>query len=213
MNMGSIRTFIAWIRYLLSLDQQARFKLKNWSSRLFEAPAPHFVKLGVLTASQEVGAWVETGTYMGGTTQYLGNGNSKVYSIEPSTDLANRAKNLFKDNKNISIINNLSEKCLKNVLEQIVDDGIMNISFYLDGHYSGSGTFHGPVATPIVKELEIISDFMDNFFSVNIFIDDFRLFVDQSTDYPSASFLSNWADSHDATWTVKHDIFIVRKRS
>lgn len=87
--MGQIRNFIALIRYLLSLDKQARFELKNWISRLFEAPAPHFVKLGVLTAGQEVGAWVETGTYMGATTQYLGSGDSKVYSIEPSTNLAN----------------------------------------------------------------------------------------------------------------------------
>jgi hypothetical protein len=94
---------------------------------------------------------------------------------------------------------------------QILDDGITTINFWLDGHYSGSGTYRGPVTTPIVKELEIISDFMDNFFSVNIFIDDFRLFVNQSTDYPTNSFLSNWADSHNATWTVQHDIFIVRK--
>ena len=209
--MGQIRTFIALIRYLLRLDQQARFELKNWSSRIFEDPAPHFVKLGVLTAGEEVGAWVETGTYKGATTQYLGSGNSKVYSIEPSTNLANRAKELFKDNKNILIINDSSENCLRSVVAQILDDGITTINFWLDGHYSGSDTYRSPVATPIVKELEIISDFMDNFFSVKIFIDDFRLFVNQSTDYPTTSFLTNWADIHNATWTVQHDILTIRK--
>lgn len=98
-------------------------------------------------------------------------------------------------------------------MAQILDSGTTTINFWLDGHYSEGITHRGPVDTPIIKELEIISDFMDKFFSVNIFIDDFRLFVNQSTDYPSAFFLCNWADIHDATWTVKHDIFIVRKKS
>lgn len=57
---------------------------KEWEQRGFTAPSPHLIKQAVVLRNGIPGAtWVETGTYMGQTTELLSRHGSKVYSIEP----------------------------------------------------------------------------------------------------------------------------------
>ena len=195
----------------MRLNRGMRNELLNWSDRFYDSPAPQFVKMRILKSGNKPEVWIETGTYYGQTTESLAANGSMVYSIEPSRALANDAAIRFSEDKNIEIINDLSEAILENLLKKIALDGKSTVSFWLDGHYSEGITHLGPLETPIEKELQIISKFMNSFKAVSIYIDDFRCFVGMRPDYPSPSFLSLWAESHNASWDVRHDIFIISK--
>ena len=164
----------------------------------------------ILETAKNVDVWVETGTYMGQTTEQLSRNTSRVISIEPSRELAKRAAELFAHNQNVRIVNGLSENELPTILEDLPSESL-NVAFWLDGHYSEGPTHLGPVETPIVEELRVIAAQLQKFREVVVFIDDFRCFVNKQTDYPSTSFLSAWADSNGLSWSVEHDIFIARK--
>jgi hypothetical protein len=166
--------------------------------------------MSILETVKNVDVWVETGTYMGQTTEVLARNTSRVISIEPSPELAKKAKMLFAQNLNVQIVNGLSENELPSILETLPSDSL-SIAFWLDGHYSEGPTHLGPIETPIVQELRIIEAHLQNFLEVTIFIDDFRCFVNRQTDYPQTSFLSTWADGNGMSWSVEHDIFIARK--
>jgi hypothetical protein len=206
--------FIFLAKFLLAfwrLGRSNRTELINWNNRLFESPAPQFIKMQILASGDSPEVWIETGTYTGQTTKTLSASGSVVYSIEPSGELAEAASLKFENDKNVTIINDLSENILEELLENIVLDGKSTVSFWLDGHYSEGVTHRGPMETPIKKELEIISNFMNRFDSLTIYIDDFRCFVARMPDYPTPHFLSQWAESQTASWDVRHDIFIISK--
>ena len=197
----------------LRLDKSVQIELLNWYDRDFDNPVPHHLKMRILSSGQIPDVWVETGTYMGQTTKFLAESGAFVFSVEPSPTLAKLAQKKFSGIGNIEIINQLSENAMYDVLTRVLIDQKESVSFWLDGHFSEGVTHLGPVETPIKRELEIISAFMDRFNRVDIYIDDFRCFVRQMPDYPSPHYLSSWAESHQASWDVQHDIFIIRKEA
>lgn len=198
------------ILFFFKLSSSNKLEFFGWLRRSFENPVPHFLKMKVLCSAIETEVWIETGTYLGQTTEFLGKTGLQVISIEPSRELANSAiKNLTKY-PNIKVVNALSEDVLGDLITSLPQH-INNIAFWLDGHYSEGSTHLGPIETPIRKELELIEGNIQRFSEVTIFIDDFRCFVEGNTDYPSPSYLSDWADKNEMTWEVKHDIFIIRK--
>lgn len=88
-----------------------------------------------------------------------------------------------------------------------------NISFWLDGHYSARETYKGKQDTPITDELNEIGKNLQNLKKVVIMIDDIRCFdpsLEGFEDYPTRSYLVNWADSNNFWWTIEHDIFIAK---
>ena len=210
--MRSRFAILKFIYFYVSLPSASKVEYVGWWKRDFKSPAPHFVKMSILETAKSVDVWVETGTYMGQTTEVLARNNSRVISIEPSPELAKRAEVLFAQSQNVQIVNGLSEIELPSVLEALPSD-TFNIAFWLDGHYSEGPTHLGPIETPIVQELRAIEAHLQKFQEVTIFIDDFRCFVNRQTDYPQTSFLSVWADSNGMSWSVEHDIFIARKIS
>ena len=89
-----------------------------------------------------------------------------------------------------------------------------DVSFWLDGHYSGGDTYQGPLDTPIREELNEISQMLDQLNSVSVFVDDIRCFDPSSQEYsqyPSRNWLAQWADQNGLNWTIEHDIFIAYK--
>lgn len=73
------------------------FRLREeWSQfihRNFSAPSPTLFKMKTLVSfSIKDGVWIETGTYMGGTTQYSAKRFPKVISIESSIKFYNKLK-------------------------------------------------------------------------------------------------------------------------
>lgn len=177
----------------------------TWGRRGFTMPAPATVKRSVLDRyGDPYGTWVETGTYLGETTRHLARRARRVYTIEPSPQLAARAKQSLSGCSNVDVLHGLSEDLFTDLVAGL--DG--SVSFWLDGHTSGGVTFHGPQVTPIRGELAAIAANVSRFTRLAVLVDDFRGFGDIDGDYPSRDFLVEWSRRLGLTWTVEHDIFI-----
>lgn len=195
---------------------QQVIRLKKWATANFSSPAPNFVKWNVLLRWGGKETWIETGTYLGETTGQLAHLARVVYSVEPEELLFKNAIEKFRSIKNVTILNGSSETVLPNLLEALSQQEVVDVSFWLDGHYSAGVTYLGKDETPIVAELNCISDSILRFSKITIFVDDVRQFSatdDTEGVYPSLSYLVSFADSHGLYWIIEHDIFIMTNRS
>lgn len=117
----------------------------SWKKRNYCMHSPQFIKEGcIFQHNIKDSIWVESGTYLGNTTRFLGSFAKHVYSIEPQMNLFEYATWRFNSKKNISILHGLSENILPNLIKNISGD----ICFWLDGHYSEGITFKGPLSAP-----------------------------------------------------------------
>lgn len=114
--------------------------------------------------------FVETGSYKGDGIQLaLDVGFKYIYSIEIMQEYYNFCKNRFINNKNVYLYLGDSKVILKTILDKIDT----NATFWLDGHYFGPEVPIGTVLSPLMEEVEIISQhFIKNH---TILIDDVRL--------------------------------------
>ena len=179
---------------------------RAWKGRGFASPSTPNIKRAVLLREGFSDAtWVESGTYLGETTALLAKNSKHVHTIEVAPVLVQRAQNLFKKNKKITIWEGDSGVRLAEILPTL--EG--NVNFWLDGHFSGAFTGKGEGDTPIVAELKAIEDHIKKAGSVNfvVMVDDVRCFGGDSA-YPPLSFLAKWADQHAKDWHIEHDIFI-----
>lgn len=124
---------------------------------------------------------IESGTYLGETTQVLSRSFMEVITFEPFEPLADYNKWRFSHSRNIKVYNTTSQALIANVLSKT--NGTVN--FWLDGHYSGNGTYGNlPTASPILQELSAIFDWASQTNRAYIAIDDARLF-NAENGYPS----------------------------
>jgi hypothetical protein len=190
-------------RMLRPVVQNVRFVQRG-----FQDPAPNWVKWRVLKKHFiKGGTCVETGTYLGETTEFLSRNYPKVISLEPHFILFENAKVRFESTPNVEVLNISSE----DGFDKIVNNIFCSANFWLDGHFSGDGTFDGGGITPIEIELEVIKRYMKNMADISIAIDDFRLFQeDGSSGYPSPNILVNFANRNGFNWTIERDIFLMR---
>jgi hypothetical protein len=114
--------------------------------------------------------FIETGTYLGETSQLASDIFNTVYTIEIYEELYNNAQNNFL-NTNVHPILGDSTNILPDLLPKINE----NIVFWLDGHNSGPGTGVGEVDFPVLQECEIIDKNFKGDLGL-ILIDDVRLF-------------------------------------
>lgn len=174
-------------------------------------PAPTSVKWAVLHRyGGSTDTWIETGTYLGETTEFLSRSAKHVFSIEPETELAARATKRFASRDNVTIINGLSEDHIGGLLDLVRGP----LSLWLDGHFSAGVTFQGPVDTPIRQELHAIAQRIHHLDVVAVCIDDARCFEPESTQYssyPNRSWLVHWADNLGFDWTIEQDIFVAKR--
>jgi hypothetical protein len=114
--------------------------------------------------------FIETGTFLGETTQMAASIFKKVYTIEVDERLYNNA--LFTLSQlDIGVINGDSLNVFPELLPKISD----SIVFWLDGHYSGQGTGYGKYDFPALQECELIDNHLQSK-EAFIMIDDVRLF-------------------------------------
>lgn len=176
-------------------------------------PAPTSVKWGVLYRwGKPDGTWIETGTHLGHTTEFLATRAKYVFSIEPDPEMASGARERFLSISNVTIINGLSEDHIGEILDSVSGP----VSLWLDGHFSGPGTHQGPIDTPIQQELEAVRNRLHKFEEISILVDDVRCFDParpEFASYPNRTWLVNWADECKLNWHIEHDIFIATKRS
>ncbi|QWC97589.1 hypothetical protein G6729_03985 [Polynucleobacter paneuropaeus] len=184
--------------------------LQRWAARGYSAPSPDSVKRAcILRNSLPNATWVETGTYLGDTTEELAKIGKHVYSLEPDLHLYENAKNRFGSFHNVSIINSTSEDYFPKLVNILNNDAC----FWLDGHFSGESTYKGPNDTPIVIELNHIKDALKNLNKVVIMVDDIRLFtgeVHSYGPYPKIDYLVKWALEAGLDWHIEQDIFIAK---
>lgn len=184
---------------------------KAWARRDFAAPSPHFIKQSCLIRNSHPNStWIETGTYLGQTTKILSKYGAKVYSIEPEPTLFANARRYFYKNSNVEILNGTSESVLPDLLPKIRG----NVNFWLDGHYSAGITFKGDRDTPILDELNCISENIAHFGKICVLVDDIRCFDPRQpeySNYPKIDILVAWANKHGLVWHIEHDIFVARK--
>ena len=193
----------------ISLSTYDIEQLETWQNvHKFREPYPYFVKKNVFDDHNLDNAiWVETGTHVGETTEYLSNISKFVYSIEPSKKYFEISKEKLKNIENIQLFNDTSEGCLKEIINLINDNE--NVCFWLDGHYSGGDTYQGDKDTPILDELNVIADALEKFNKVSILIDDFRMFnPDLYKGYPDKGSLIEWSEKNGFKWTSTRDILI-----
>lgn len=201
-----------WAKGMKSRWIDEPVSMKRWERSGWASPAPKQVKLRVLVRyGRPTDTWLETGTFLGDTTSFLSERARRVITIEPEPELAARAANRFQDYENLSVVFGLSEHVLDAELETVSGP----VSFWLDGHYSRGITFLGPTECPVEPELTNIAKHMHKFTELTNLIDD-ALDFDPSmpllADYPSRTWLANWADSYNLDWTIEHDILGIRQR-
>ena len=191
----------------------SKFKGLDKLEKYNKSASPAFKKKLFVKHSLENGVWIETGTYLGDSTEYLSNNAQFVYSIEPSKKYYDIAKEKLSHKKNIELINGTSEESLENILKDLISD---NVSFWLDGHFSGGDTFEGTNHSPVLIELDIIKKHLSKYKNIVILIDDFRIFSKNypkanKVNYPNQKELIRWAKTNRLNWYVKKNIFIMKK--
>ncbi len=137
--------------------------------------------------------FIETGTYMGDTIEYLKHDFNRLFSIELNEDLAAKAAKRFSSETKIRIVQGDSATQLASILSDIQTP----VVFWLDGHYSSefqSGdeyivTGKGEKDTPVMEELIQISQHPVK--NHVILIDDARLF-NGNDDYPTKQQVSEF---------------------
>ena len=112
---------------------------------------------------------VEIGTFKGVTTKRLSRLFTQVITVEIDESLHVQAKKRCASRTNIELILGDGSKVLSDIASRV-----KNTVLFLDGHYSGGVTGQGDEPEPVLKELDSVVPYLDNFNA--IVIDDFRLF-------------------------------------
>lgn len=196
------------------------YKIKNKIKRYITRPVTpptYEVKRATIKHYKEkygINVLVETGTFFGETIDFFKESFQTLYSIELAEDLAEQAKKLFENDKNVTIIQGDSGKILKQLVPQIKEPAL----FWLDGHYSSEffigdkfiKTARTDVDTPVVDELRaILVSGLDHV----ILIDDAREFTGVG-DYPSIGKLKKIIRSSGRyTLSVDNDIIRIIPKS
>lgn len=142
--------------------------------------APHTVKMLVVKSYLSrfsLRNFVETGTLEGEMLGYIAECGVRCTSIELSPEYYGAACKRFERHANVRLVHGDSSEKLPALLQDIKEPTL----FWLDGHYSGSGTAMGTLATPISAELDAI--LRHSIRQHVILIDDARCF-DGTEDYP-----------------------------
>lgn len=156
--------------------------IKKWIKSGSPIPPPQTVKqafLFKLFKKYSLKTFVETGTYLGDTTNALKDYFNKLYTIELSEDLYKKAVERFSEDPHIKVLQGDSGKVLKTLITRIDEPTL----FWLDGHYSAGITAQGEKDTPIFEELECILSEKNYNPKHIILIDDARCFG-AIEDYP-----------------------------
>ena len=183
--------------------------LYKWILSGYSQPSPWIVKMKILRRHMiRDSLFVETGTWFGDTALFMSDYSNQVITIEPDKKLFEKSKLRLAHKNNIQVINISSENYFYNIGNY---SGAIN--FWLDGHYSGEGTFMNKLESPIRFELSEIEKNLARFTKIVVLVDDFRLFgdnYDSVISYPDKSFLVDWSVKNGFSWTVENDIFIAK---
>lgn len=125
----------------------------------------------VEAASNRHRTFVETGTFMGGTTAWAATEFQQVHSIEISSLLHAKASQLLAHIPHVKL--HLGDS--SNILPRILLDSPEPAVFWLDGHWCGGDSGGEETECPLLHEIEIINALAHP--DSILLIDDARLFL------------------------------------
>lgn len=191
-TLGITRKKSLWRRLRRwSAKREQEKEIAEWENAGKPVPIPHIIKQRTLQGyAREFGLkiLVETGTYLGEMVDALQDDFDRLYSIELSRELYEKARKKFKGFRHIELICGDSGHELGNLMKKLDQPAL----FWLDGHYSSGETAKGDKDTPIYEELQHILNFPGQ--GHVIVIDDARCFGN-APDYPGIEELSDFVRS------------------
>lgn len=195
-------------QFLLNLlrEQSQKKQIKNWETSGCPLPPPNVIKQATITNYQQKYGYnllIETGTFLGDMVEAQKSVFKKIISIELSIELFEAARQKFKNNKNILIVQGDSGKVLPAVLENVNEPAI----FWLDGHFSAEITAKGDKECPIFEELQAIFD--SKKLNHVLVIDDARCFNGEG-DYPTIEQLTEYVQSRNSNYQVEIKYDMIR---
>ena len=196
-----------WVKFRQANNEKET--LRNWRSNGKPVPPPHIYKGLVIKKyanDYRIAVFIETGTYLGETVDFVKRLFRKIFSIELDLKLYQAAKERFAREKNIAIRQGDSGEVIESILSNISEPCI----FWLDGHYSEGFTAKGKLNTPILAELGHI--FAHSNQDHVILIDDARCF-DGLNDYPTLDVLKQFVVNKRPNFQfyVEDDIIRIHK--
>ena len=165
---------VVWFRR--RSDDLNEIRNQSQSNAYYYSPIHDLIK--DIAAQHSIKVFFETGTYLGNTVYGVKDSFDEVYSVELSKGLAELARERFRHDPKVHIINDDSSAAVETFLGSLVQPAI----FWLDAHYSAGVTAKGKLQTPVKDELEsILSHSVKQH---QILIDDVKDFNGQN-DYPT----------------------------
>lgn len=163
----------------VKLDDTVVREVLTWALQGCPAPCPGpFKTVTVMAYLLKHGCrnFVETGTYLGYTTDAVARLGARVVTIELSPMFHELAVKKFAAMPNVRCLLGDSAELLPRILDALDGPALL----WLDGHFSEGGTAKGKTDTPILEELEAVFRHRDKRHVV--LIDDIRCFGEG--DYP-----------------------------
>jgi hypothetical protein len=143
--------FARWLKRRKDHQEIARWR--EAGSHLPPPPAFKRSLIRRLASCHGIEILVETGTFIGDTVAASLGTFERIYSIELMDEHYRRACRRFLRYSHVSLLRGDSAQLLPSVLAEVDRPAL----FWLDAHYSGVGTARGSSETPIVTELQAIS--------------------------------------------------------
>jgi hypothetical protein len=137
--------------------------------------------------------FVETGTYLGGTSIWASKHFDEVHTIEISEEIYNSTSKKYKDVKNVFFYLGDSKNVLPEIMPKIKSSAV----FWLDGHWCGRNTGGKNNECPIFDELNQAIKVENPV----ILIDDLRYFLgpnpfDYGENYPTLHSIINFLNDN-----------------
>jgi hypothetical protein len=194
---------------ILARGYLRRKRIQAWIKAGYPLPLPAELKQEAVfyhAINRHLAVLVETGTFLGDMVFAQAPYFRKIYSIELSQELFDRARKRFMSFPNTHLLQGDSSVKLREVVEQLDSAAL----FWLDGHYSGGNTARGELSCPIYAELQHV---FASPFEHTVLIDDARLF-NGTDDYPTLDELQRFvAENSEYDMRTENDMFVLSRPS
>ena len=200
------------MKMLQPIFEKKEMTEEEWIQKGKPFPPPHTVKQRTIVEYQKkhnAGVLVETGTFRGDMVNAQKNSFRKVISIELSKELHEKAKQRFKNDKNVLLFQGDSGHVMGDVMKEVNETAV----FWLDGHYMPGFTYKtgvtakGEKECPVFEEIDAV--FKGSKLNHVILIDDARLFVGKY-DYPTVDELTKFVKERNSKYGVEVKDDIIR---
>ncbi len=188
---------------ILAIQERDAARWRARGDNLSSSPLPGAEKRRVLlqlARQAKVVHVVETGTFLGDTTDAFARAGYEVTSIEVQPVIASLAMRRFRSKSKVRILQGDSGVVLPRVLEGINGPSLI----WLDGHYSGGGTGRGAEDTPIEREVQAVLRLAKA--GSIVVVDDARCFGSDPSYPPLQPWLDRLAEAGFRDVSVTHDM-------